>query len=247
MTFERFFGHDIDFSKAATMFTIHHLIYSLCAALTIALAMTFGKKIRTFNKELWIKRGMAVFLLFLEITYHIHNYTYPRLSLPLHICSIALFLCIILLLTDRKGVFKYAFFFGTLGGIMALILPNSLGYTYYNFRYYHYLLLHTTIIFVPLYYYKAYDYRVEYSDVLTVYKHTFMLAIIIYLVNALLLKLGYDANYWFINYVPNNVDDLFPNYNLYVFAHLSAVFASMNILYFITHYLEETQHPYISH
>jgi uncharacterized membrane protein YwaF len=133
----------------------------------------------------------------------------------------------------------YAFFFGTLGGIMALVFPNSLGYTYYNFRYYHFLILHNVIIFVPLYFYKAYGFRVTYQNLLTVYKHAFMLAIVIYLINAIFLRLGYDANYWFISYVPSNVESFFGVYQLYVFTHLSAVFLTMNILYYFTHVLPE--------
>ncbi|MEC9485459.1 MAG: TIGR02206 family membrane protein [Candidatus Izemoplasma sp.] len=240
MSIQRFFGHDIDYSKAATMFTIHHLFYVICAVIAVGTAILFGKKIHDLTKEDVIKRGLIITLIILEVAYHIHNFTYPRLSLPLHICSIAVFLNIWLLLTDRQDVFKYAFFFGTLGGLMALVFPNSLGYTYYNVRYYHFMLIHMIIIFIPLYYYKAYDYRVEYSDLLTVYKHAFMIGVVIYLINAILLRLGFDANYWFINYVPTNVEELFPLYQLYVFVHLSAVFITMNILYYVTHYVPDT-------
>ena len=42
MTFSRFFGHDIDFSMAATMFTEHHVLYILFAFLAIFLSYSFA-------------------------------------------------------------------------------------------------------------------------------------------------------------------------------------------------------------
>lgn len=245
MTFQTFFGHDIDFSKAATMFSIHHLIYATCGVCAIIVATVFGHKIKAWKNEKQLKTFLLLLLIVLEVSYHIHNFTYPRFSLPLHICSFAVFLNIWLLLTDNKDVFRYAFFFGTLGGFMALFFPNSYGYTYLNFRYYHFMILHTVIIFIPLYYYRAYQYRIEYHDVLEIYRNVFILAVFIYIINLVLRNFGIDANYWFISVVPENVDNIFTNYHLYVFSHLSAVFLSMNILYFLTHYLPKWTHPYI--
>ena len=139
MTFQTFFGHDIDFSKAATMFTIHHALYVMSGILTVFLILKFGHYIKESRYEQRIKKILVGILVFLEIIYHIHNWTYPRLSIPLHICSFAVILSIMMLLTDSKKVFEYLFFFGILGGAMALSFPNSWGYTYLNFRYYHFL------------------------------------------------------------------------------------------------------------
>ena len=50
MSFSRFFGHDIDFDKAATMFTEHHLLYSLFALLAIFLTYSFADKIKKSPK-----------------------------------------------------------------------------------------------------------------------------------------------------------------------------------------------------
>lgn len=234
MSFEKFFGHDIDFSKAATMFTIHHLIYLVFGVLTTILVLTFAKRIRATGKDYHLKRYWLGLLVILEVLYHVHNWTYPRFSIPLHICSFAVFMSIFLLLTDSKRVFNYVFFFGTLGGMMALLFPNSWGYTYYNFRYYHFIILHCSIIAVPLYYYKAYDYRVTWNTLWGVYKSVLLLAILVHLMNLTFVHYGLEANYWFISAVPDNVSGFFTNYPLYVFTFMSAVFATMNILYFAT-------------
>lgn len=234
MTFEKFFGHDIDFSKAAVLFTVHHYIYIISGLLVIFLVLLFAKKIRASGKDYYLKRYWVVLLIVLEVMYHIHNWTYPRFSIPLHICSFATFMSVALLLTDSKRVFKYVFFFGTLGGIMALTIPLSLGYTYYNFRYYHFLILHCSIIAVPLYYYKAYDYRVTYRQLWNVFKGILLLAIVVHLINLTFLSFGFDTNYWYISYIPANVDGFFKSYPIYVLSFMLAVFATMNILYFVT-------------
>ena len=234
MSFQRFFGHDIDFDKAATMFTIHHLIYVLCGVFTVFMVLKYAKRIKESKYEHHLKRYWVGLLLILEISYHIHNWTYPRLSLPLHICSFATIMAIYLLLTDNKRVFNYVFFYGTLGGLMALTFPNSVGYTYFNFRYYHFIFLHCTIIAVPLYYYKAYDYRVTYKTLWKVYKSVILLAVIVHLINLSFQHYGIDSNYWFISYVPSNVENIFTNYPFYVVTFMAAVFTSMNILYFST-------------
>ncbi|QMS84362.1 TIGR02206 family membrane protein [Candidatus Xianfuyuplasma coldseepsis] len=235
MFFETFFGHDIDFSKAATMFSIHHAIYMFSAVLTIVFIKKYAKKIRNHPREPQIRKIVVWFLIFMEIVYHLHNWSYPRFSIPLHICSFAVFMSIYVLNTNSKKVYNYLFFFGTLGGIMALTFPNSWGYTYLNFRYYHFLILHNVLIGVSLYYYFAYDYRITYRTLLNVYRTVLILAIFIHLFNLTFIHFGYDSNYWFITYIPQVVDGFFTNYPVYILTFLSAVFVSMNILFFVTH------------
>ncbi len=234
MVLGNFFDHDLDFSRAVTLFSIHHLIYVLCGALSITLVLRYAKKIKELNYEIYLKRGVAIFLIVLEIAYHIHNWTYPRLSIPLHICSFATFMSIYLLLTDNEKVFKYLFFFGVLGGCMALAIPLSLGYTYLNFRYYHFIFLHCLIISVPLYYYKAYNYRVSYRQLWTVYKAILLLSIIIHLINRTFMHYGIESNYWYISVIPSNVESIFKVYTLYITCFMLAVFGTMNLLYYIT-------------
>ncbi len=231
MTFEKFFGHDIDFSKSAQMWTIHHLILSLVALFSIIVTLKVSTKIKASTKELKLKHFLIGWLIVLELSYHIHNWTYPRFSVPLHLCSFAVFFIIALLITDSKKVWDYAFIFGTIGGIMALLIPNSLGYTYYNFRYYHFILLHATILSVPLYYYKAYHYRLDYQTTMTVYKHTFILGIVVYILNGF-----FNTNYWFISEIPDNVSSTFTNWNVYIVCFIALTFITVNTLYFVSNF-----------
>ncbi|MDC0558998.1 TIGR02206 family membrane protein [Candidatus Izimaplasma bacterium] len=239
MTFFRtFFGHDIDFSKAATMFSIHNLIYIVLAVLTILIVLRVSNRVKSSNKEYYLKRYWIGLLIILEIMYHIHNWSYPRFSIPLHICSFAVMANIYLLFTDSKKAFNYAFFFGICGGLMALSFPNSWGYTYLNFRYYHFIILHCTIIAVPIYYYKAYGYRVDYKTLVDVFKNTMILGIAVFLVNGVFLYYGIDSNYWFLNYIPDNVSNFFTSYPVYIMTFIALMFTSMNLLYVVSNFKE---------
>jgi hypothetical integral membrane protein (TIGR02206 family) len=229
-----FFGHEIDFTRSANMFTIHHVIYMLSAVLTIVFVWKFADKIKQSGKEPFLKNFWIGLLIVLEISYHIHNWTYPRFSIPLHICSFAVFMAIYFLITNSQRVFTYLFFFGTLGGIMALFFPVSWGYTYLNFRYYHFMILHCSIIAIPIYYFKAYQYRVTYHQLLQVFRTVLVVGILVHILNLTFINWGYDANYWFVTQIPSNVSSVFTSYPLYIVTHISAVFLSMNILYFAT-------------
>lgn len=236
MLLTNFFGHDLDMSKAQAIGTIHHAILVVCAALAIIGTLFYALKIKVSKHENKTRYILIVLLIFLEISYHIHNWTAPleiRLergpSVPIHISSIALLMCIALLYTGSKKVFNYAFVFGTIGGFIALVLPNTWGYTYLNFRYYHFLVLHVLIMIVPLYYYKAYNYRIDYKTTLHVFRSAVLLGITVYIINGFL-----DTNYWFIREIPVNVASVFKNWNVYIICYWSLVFFTMNILYLVT-------------
>ncbi len=236
MILTNFFGHDLDMSKSATMWTVHHAILVFFALAAIIGTLYLAVKVRAKENEKQIKYIFIGALLILELAYHIHNWTAPidirlerGLSVPLHVCSFAVFLNIALLYTNSKKIFNYAFIFGTIGGFMAMFMPNSLGYTYLNFRYYHFIILHSIILAVPIYYYKAYNYRIDYKTLLYVFRNIVVVGIVVYILNGFL-----GTNYWFINYRPDNVYSWFPNWNVYILTFTATVFFTMNVLYLVS-------------
>ena len=238
MTLSSFFGHDLDMSRSAQMWTIHHVILVFFAIVAIVVTLYLALKVKARENEKQIRYIFIGLLLILELAYHVHNWTAPLdirlergLRVPLHVCSFAVFMNVALLYTNSKRVFNYAFVFGTVGGVMALIMPNSLGYTYLNFRYYHFIFLHMIILSVPVYYYKAYNYRMNYKEILHIFKSSVLLGIIVYIINGFL-----GTNYWFIRYIPSNVDGWFPNWNVYIITFIATVFFTMNVLYLVSNY-----------
>lgn len=229
MSFERFWNHDLDPSMAMQPFTWQHGILILLGILSVVFTLRYAKKVHNYKYEKRIKRGFAFWLLFLEIVYHLHYWTYGMFSVPLHLCSFGVMLSIIVLLTDSKKIFELLFFIGIFGGLIALFIPNSLGYTYYNMRYYHFILLHMSIAIVPIYYFQAYGYRVTKMSVLKTSGFIILLTPLVTYVN-----MTQNKNYMFIGEKPEILANYLPDWPYYILVFIVLGFVLFNLLYFIS-------------
>ncbi len=229
MSWTTFWNHDLDPSRAMQPFTWQHGILIILGVLSVVLTMKYAKTIKKLSYERNLKLGFAIWLLFLEIIYHLHYWSYGMFSVPLHICSFGVMFSITLLLTDNKKVFEILFFLGIFGGLLALFIPNSLGYTYYNMRYYHFILLHMSIAIVPIYYYKAYDYRVTYKSVGKTILLVFTLLPLVMFVNTTMNK-----NYMFIGEKPQIIASVLPRYPYYIFLFIVIGIVLLNLLCYLS-------------
>jgi len=224
----RFWDHDLNPDLAMQPFTWQHGLLVLLGVLSVVITLKYAKVIFNSRYERKIKKGFAIWLLFLEIVYHLHYWTYGMFSVPLHVCSFGVMFSIAILLTDSKKVFDFLFFIGIFGGLLALFIPNSLGYTYFNMRYYHFIVLHMSIAIVPIYYYKAYGYRVN-------RKSLNKTAILILSLSPLVTLVNYtmDRNYMFIGEKPEIIAGILPDWPYYIIVFLVLAIICMNgLLYF---------------
>lgn len=231
MGFERFFGHDIDFEFAMKPFTWQHGILVLLGIISVIGTLMIANKIYNSKYKKVIKYGFIIWLLFLEITYHIHYWGFGLFSVPLHICSFGVMLSVVLLITNKYKVFEILFFVGILGGLLALFIPNTLGYTYYNMRYYHFILLHMSITIVPIYYYKAYGYRVKLSSIYKTFGLFTLIAPLVIAVNYF-----YDKNYMFIGEKPQIVARFLPDWPYYIIIFIVVGFILLHVVYFVSNF-----------
>ena len=197
MSIERFFGHDINFDLAMKPFTWQHYILILLGIISVVGTIWIAEKIHNSRFERKIKIGFAVWLLILEISYHVHYWGYGMFSVPLHVCSFGVMFSVALLLTNNYKIFEILFFVGIFGGLLALFIPNTLGYTYYNMRYYHFVLLHMSITVVPIYYYKAYNFRIRFSSIYKTFGLLILVSPIVTIVNYV-----FEKNYMFVGEKP---------------------------------------------
>jgi len=229
MSLEVFWNHDLNPDLAMKPFTWQHGILLLLGVLSVVLTLKFADKLKQSKYENRVKKGFAIWLIFLELIYHLHYWTYGVFSVPLHICSFGVMFSVIVLLTDNKRVFDYLFYFGILGGLLALFIPNSLGYTYYNMRYYHFILLHMSITIVPIYYYKAYHYRLKLKSVYRTILLVLCLSPLVAFVNY-----KFDKNYMFIGEKPVIIAHLLPDWPYYIIVFLIIAFIALHLLYFVS-------------
>ncbi len=231
MSLERFWNHELNPDLAMQPFTWQHGVLVLLGILSVIVTLRFAEKVHNSKYENRIKKGFAFWLFCLEIIYHLHYWSYGMFSVPLHVCSFGVMFSIAILTTDSKKVFEFLFFIGIFGGLAALFIPNSLGYTYYNMRYYHFILLHMSIAIVPIYYYKAYGYRITLKSV---YKTMALLVCLTPLVTY--VNVTYDKNYMFIGDKPQIIASVLPDWPYYIILFVVAVFIAFHGLYFVSNY-----------
>jgi len=229
VSLERFFGHDIDFDLAMKPFTWQHFLLMFLGILSVVLTIKYAKKIKNSRFEKKIKIGFAIWLIVLELAYHIHYWAAGMFSVPLHVCSFGVTFSIILLLTNKYKIFEILFFVGIFGGLLALFIPNTLGYTYYNMRYYHFIVLHMSIAIVPIYYFKAYGFRVKMSSIYRTFGFMFIFLPLVVYVNY-----QFDQNYMFIGEKPTIIAKYLPDWPYYIILFLFLGLALSHLLVFVS-------------
>lgn len=228
MSLEVFFSQEINFDLAMKPFTWQHGVSILLGLLSVYFTLKFANKLKDKSYEKKVKYAFAFWVFALELTYHIHYWMHGMFSFPMHMCSLGAFLSIYLLLTDSKRAYSMLFLIGITGGFMALMIPDTLGYPYYNVRYYLFPIMHMNILIVPIYYYKAYNYRIDMKSIYI----TFITVMSLFPL-ATYLNITYDRNYLFIGQKPRIFASILPDFPYYLIIGLIGVFIIFNLLYFI--------------
>jgi len=231
MSFALFFGQEINFDLAMKPFTWQHYLLISLGIASVVVTLLLANKLKKSRFEKRVKIGFAIFLIILELTYHIHYWAFGMFSVPLHVCSFGVILSVILLLTNKYKAFEILFFVGILGGLLALFIPNTLGYPYYNIRYYHFILLHMSITIVPVYYYKAYGFRIKFSSI---YKTAGLFLAILPLV--VYVNYTFDRNYMFIGEKPSIIANLLPEWPYYIIIFIALGFIIFHLLYLVSNF-----------
>ena len=129
------------------------------------------------------------------------------------------------------------FFVGIFGGLLALFIPNTLGYTFYNMRYYHFIVLHMSITIVPIYYYKAYGFRIKLSSIYKTFGYFILVSPLVIYVNYIK-----DKNYMFIGDKPDIIAHLLPEWPYYIIVFAVLAFIMFHILFFISNLFNKFEH-----
>jgi hypothetical integral membrane protein (TIGR02206 family) len=78
-------------------------------------------------------------------------YGFDTLILPFQLCSISMFLAILLLFTENRTIYAFTLYAGVLGGLISLFTP-IIGYDSHFYRYYQFYGAHILLIVTPLYF-----------------------------------------------------------------------------------------------
>lgn len=165
---------------------------------TIIFIYRYNKKIKSLSGEKYIRYTMATLMMIGEFSYMLWNYLHSLNgdvrfinTLPLHLCSYAIWGLAFVLITKSKKVYNYLFIFGVVS-TLALFFPN-VNHGLDSFRYYQLFFSHSMLMVALIYMFKVHDFYPQKSDFI---KSFILLQIII--VFSLIVNVTFNTEFLFI-------------------------------------------------
>lgn len=208
------------------IFGMVHIIVLLLAFAVIGLLIWKRNYISNLDKKDKISIILGSVLLFLDFSFYFWKFINGKQELfpmPMHLCSWATYLVALSLITRNKHLFHISLYYGFIGGILSLFVPEFGGYSFDRMRFYQFFLLHTMLIVGPLYQFLAYKKKVSPKYMFVTLVIMFAQAGLAFIVNALEGRLtGIRPNMMFVYEAPSEVASIFPPspWHLFVFAIL---------------------------
>lgn len=147
-------------------FDIVHIIMILLSIIGITILFLKRDIIQKSSKSQKIGYVIGGFLLALDIGFYIWKWVVGKQTyfpIPMHLCSWATYIVAISFFVKNKYLFHFAFFYGSIGGLLSILVPEFGGYSYNHFRFYQFFLLHFIILAGPAYQAFVYGYKIEFK------------------------------------------------------------------------------------
>ncbi|MDQ0269756.1 YwaF family protein [Cytobacillus purgationiresistens] len=209
----KYFAHQYE-EFPFSLFSISHSVMIAMFLIGIYLIYRYQSILHSFH--LVMRKTMLILLFLFEFFYHVWLWTGDQwnlsFALPLHLCSISLILCLLLLITESRFLFQVVFYIGVAGATMAMITPELfLGFP--HFRYFQFFFTHMLIIWICFYYVFVMKYRPTKKGLIVA-----ILAINLFAVIAMIVNKWTGGNYMFLSYKPVNgsILDYFGPYPIYI-------------------------------
>ena len=209
-----------------------HLI-ALAIVVIVNLAIVSYR--RRFTPLSWkrLRYVLAAILLINESLWHLWNYTSGQWTiqtmLPLHLCSILVFLSAYMLITRSYAVYEFAYFLGIAGASQALLTPDAGIYGFPHFRFFQVIISHGAIVTAAIGMTFVEGYRPTWKSVGKVVIGGNLYLLAVGLVNTLL-----DSNYLFIAHKPETASllDVLGPWPWYILA-MEALALSMTLILYL--------------
>ncbi|GGD66844.1 YwaF family protein [Paenibacillus nasutitermitis] len=212
-------------------FSLSHLFALLVFVLSVIVLFLLRHWFQSGRRSRWGRYGLAALLILCEaslnIWYAAEGVYRVKSTLPLELCSISLYLCILMLLTRSQRLFQIAYFTGIGGAIQALLTP-VLYYGYPHFRFIEFFTAHIVIILSVLYMVWVEGFRPTMKSIAITMAFLNVLLVIVLLVNNLT-----GGNYMFLTGKPETASllDFLGPYPWYLLSLEAAAVVMFLILY----------------
>ena len=180
----------------------HHTIPLIITAISCLLLVLMRKSLKDEKAKKTFRYVLAAFIAIQQASIYIW-YTAAgewsmKITLPLQLCDMSLFLTIAVLLTKKQLLSELLYYWGLGGATQAMLTPSIGPYTFPHFVYYQYFISHWAILFVCVYILSVEKFRPSRRSVIRTFLITNAYAAIIFPVNLLT-----GGNYLFLNWKPD--------------------------------------------
>ena len=164
-----------------------------------------------------IRYGLAALLVVNEMAWHLWNWATGQWTvqtmLPLHLCSVLVWLSAYMLVTKNRTIYEFAYLLGIAGALQALLTPDAGIYGFPHFRFFQVILSHGAIVTAALYMTIVEGFRPTWASVRRVLVGSYLYMLNVWVINDLL-----GSNYLFIAHKPETASllDVLPAWPGYI-------------------------------
>jgi hypothetical integral membrane protein (TIGR02206 family) len=178
------------------LFGLPHLVTLAIVVLGVIGLIVFRHCFGERARRNW-RYGMAALLIVNEVAGHLWYWAVGVWSisfgLPLHLCSLFVWLTAIMLLTRSYRIYEFAYFLGIGGAIQALLTPNVGAFGFPHFRFFQAFFMHAPIVLGAVFMTAVEGYRPTGKSLLRVAVGTNIYMLAVFGINMLI-----GSNYLFI-------------------------------------------------
>ncbi len=224
-----FFAKDFS-GEAFILFGPGHLIALAIIAL-VNISFLFWRRSGELARRRF-RYGLAGLLLLDEMAWHAWNlYTGQwtiQTMLPLHLCSVFVFLSAWMLISKNRAIYPFAYFLGISGALQALLTPDAGAYGFPHFRAFQVMISHGAIVTAAIYMTLVEGFRPFWKDTVRVFVISNIYMLFVGLINFLI-----GSNYLFIARKPDTASllDVLGPWPWYILAIEAIGFLMILILY----------------
>ncbi|CAN7412227.1 YwaF family protein [Rossellomorea sp. LjRoot5] len=216
-------------------FSGSHLAAIIVSVVCMAGLYIFRNRLKGSAKS-WVKWLLIILLVLSEMSfqvwYGLNDQWDLTINLPFQLCSLSLYLCTFMLISNNYRIFEISFFSSMSGAFIAIVTPE-LFFGFPHFRFFQFFSAHLSIVLSCLYMVWIEGYKLSFRSLIRAFMALNGIAVIAYAVNKVV-----GANYMFLMHKPYNAGpiDYFGEYPWYLLS-LEGVSLLLFLLLYAPFYL----------